>query len=138
MHKNFLIALWKFTRDGKKTEKALFKSLKVSKTFKVKSLTTSKLDVPPKKIAYNLFYEVMWEKKKELKITTVSQPSAIILKECKNVEVNDQDMKKYTDFTRQKNNNMKTIWRDTKKIIWQGGDYQLEQKVKKRLAQRQM
>ena len=56
-------------------------------------------------------------KKKELKITTVSQPSAIILKECKKVEVNDQDMKKYTDFTRQKNNNMKTIWRDTKKII---------------------
>ena len=59
MHKNFLIALWKITRDGKKTEKALFKSLKVSKTFKVKSLTRSKLDVPPKKTAYNLFYEVM-------------------------------------------------------------------------------
>ena len=68
MHKNFLIALWKFTRDGKKTEKALFKSLKVSKTFIVKSLTRSKLDVPPKKTTYKLFYKVMWEKKKSWRL----------------------------------------------------------------------
>ena len=36
-------------------------------TFKVKSLKTPKLDVPPKKTACNLFYKGIQEKKEELK-----------------------------------------------------------------------
>ena len=44
--------LWEFTRQVEKDKDSFIqKALKVCKTFKVKSLKTSKLDVPAKKTA---------------------------------------------------------------------------------------
>ena len=70
------------------------KALKVFKTFKVKSLKTSKLDVPAKKTAYNLFCKDMRETKEQLKGVPVSKANAIILKEWKKVKASDKKMKK--------------------------------------------
>ena len=83
MHTTALLnTLWEFTR-GVEDDKDSFiqKTLKVFKTFKVKSLKTLKLDVPAKKTAYNLFCKDMRETKEELKDVTVSKASAIISKE---------------------------------------------------------
>ena len=82
IHKYFLNTLWEFTR-GVEEDKHSFleKSLKVCKTFTVKSLKTPKLDSPAKKTAYNLFYKDMRETKEELRGVTVSQASATISKE---------------------------------------------------------
>ena len=67
MHKYLLNTLWEFTR-GVEEDKDSFieKTLKVCKTFKVKSLTTHSLDFPAKKTANNLFYKDMRETKEEL------------------------------------------------------------------------
>ena len=57
MHTTALLnTLWGFIR-GVEVDKDSFiqKALKVCKAFKVKFLKTSKLDVPAKKTAYNLF-----------------------------------------------------------------------------------
>ena len=83
MHTTALLStLWEFTR-GVEDEKDSFiqKTLKVFKTFEVKSLKTPKLDVPAKKTAYNLFCKDMRETEKEIKGVTVSKASAIISKE---------------------------------------------------------
>ena len=46
MHKYFLNTLWEFTRVVEEDkERFIQKTLKISKTFKVKSLKTPKLDV---------------------------------------------------------------------------------------------
>ena len=73
------------------------KALELCKTFKVKSLKTPKLDVPPKKTAYKLFYKDMQEKK-ELKDATVSQVSAVISREWEKVKASDKKMKKYSEL----------------------------------------
>ena len=78
VHKNFLNTLWEFTRGVEEGSGSFMKkTLNVWKTFKLKSLKTPKLDVPPKKISYSLFYKIMQEKKK-LKGATGSHESAII------------------------------------------------------------
>ena len=57
------------------------KELKVYKTFKVRSVKTPKLDVPPKETTYNRFYKDLKKKKEELKGIYVSHECAIILRE---------------------------------------------------------
>ena len=73
------------------------KALELCKTFKVKSLKTPKLDVPPKKTAYKLFYKDMQEEK-ELKDATVSQASAVISREWEKVKASDKKMEKYSEL----------------------------------------
>ena len=77
-----LNTLWKVT-SGIEDNKDSFiqKALKVCKFFKVNSLKASKLDVPTKKTAHNLFCKDMQETKQELKGVTVFKASPIILKE---------------------------------------------------------
>lgn len=70
----------------------------MSRIFKVKSLKRPKLDVPPKKITRNLFYEEMQKRKKELKGATVSQANAIKSRKWKKVKADDKEMKKYSDL----------------------------------------
>ena len=58
INKNFLIALWEFARGEEKDCGSIIqKTLRICKTFKVKSLTRLKLAVPPKRTVYNLFYK---------------------------------------------------------------------------------
>ena len=98
-HKYFLNTLWEFTRGVEEDRDSFIqKALKVCKTFKVKPLKTPKLDVPVNKTAYNLFYKDMQETKEELYGVTVSQGSAIISKEWKNVQASEKKMKKYRDL----------------------------------------
>ena len=60
MHNNFFNVLWEFTRQVKEGRESFIQSaLKLSRTFKVNSLKTPKLDVAPKKTKYNLFYIYM-------------------------------------------------------------------------------
>ena len=72
MHTTALLnKLLEFTR-GAEDDKSSFiqKTLKVFKTFKVKSLKTPKLDVPAKKTTYNLFCKDMQETNEKLKGVT--------------------------------------------------------------------
>ena len=88
-----LDTLWEFTRGvGEDREDIIKKAVKVFKTFKVKSLKRPRLDVPAKKTAYNLFSKDMRET--ELKGATISQASAIILREWKKVKASDENMQK--------------------------------------------
>ena len=58
IHKNVLIAIWKFTKVVEEGLDGFIKeTLKVFLTFKMKSLTKSKLDFLPKKATYNLVYK---------------------------------------------------------------------------------
>ena len=51
MHKYFLNTLWEFTRGVEEVRDSFMqKTFNVCKSFKLKSLATPKLDVPPKKI----------------------------------------------------------------------------------------
>ena len=96
MHKYFLNTFWEFTRGVEEDKDSLIqKTLKVFKTFKVKSLKAPKLDVSVKKIACNLVYKDMRETKEELKGVTVSEARAIISKEWKNIKASEKKMKKY-------------------------------------------
>ena len=70
----------------------------MSRIFKVKSLKRPKLDVPPKKITRNLFYEEMQERKEDLKGATVCQANAITSRKWKKVKADDKVMKKYSDL----------------------------------------
>ena len=83
MHTTALLnTLWEFTRRVEEDKDGFIKkALKVLKTLKVKCLKTSKLDVPAKKTAYNLFCKKMRETKETLKGVTISKASAIVSKE---------------------------------------------------------
>ena len=83
MHTTALLnTLWGFTRAVEVDKDSFIqKALKVCKTFKVKFLKTSKLDVPAKKTACNLFCKDMQETEEELKGATISKASPIISKE---------------------------------------------------------
>ena len=98
-HKYFLNILWEFTK-GLEEDKDRFiqKVLKVCKAFKVKSLKTSKVDVPPKKTAHNLFCKDIREINEELKGATASKASAIISEEWGKIKASDIKMKKYKDL----------------------------------------
>lgn len=67
-------------------------------TFKAKSLIRPRFDVLPKNTVYNLFHMDMLETKKELKVAAVSQASATILREWKEVKANDKETQKYIDL----------------------------------------
>ena len=85
---NFLNKLWELTRGLEEDrDRCIQKALKVCKTFKVRFLKTPNLDVSPKKTAYNHFYKDMRKKKEKLKSITVSQASAIILREWKKLKL---------------------------------------------------
>ena len=93
-----LNTLWEFTRgvEGDR-DRFIKKALKVFKTFKVRSLKTSKPDVPAKKTANNLIYKDMQETA-ELKGATIPQASAIISREWKKVKASNENRQKYRDL----------------------------------------
>ena len=93
-----LNTLWEFTRgvEGDR-DRFIKKALKVFKTFKVRSLKTSKPDVPAKKTANNLIYKDMQETA-ELKGATIPQASAIISREWKKVKASNEKRQKYRDL----------------------------------------
>ena len=93
-----LNTLWEFTRgvEGDR-DRFIKKALKVFKTFKVRSLKTSKPDVPAKKTANNLIYKDMQETA-ELKGATIPQASPIISREWKKVKASNEKRQKYRDL----------------------------------------
>ena len=94
----FLNTLWEFTGVKKDKDNFIQKELKVCKVFKVKPLTTLKLDVPSKKTVYNLFCKDIRKTNKELQGVPVSKASAIISKEWKKFKASEKKMKKYKDL----------------------------------------
>ena len=98
MHKNFLNAILEFAR-GVEEDRDLFMqmTLKVCKTFKMKSLKTPRLDVPSKK--HTLFYTKIGKRKKELKGALVSQASVIMSRKWKKFKACDKKIKKFSAET---------------------------------------
>ena len=96
--KKFVNSLWEFTRGKEGKVNFNQKALKVCKVFKVKSLKTSKPDVPSRKTVNNLFCKDIRKIKKELQGVPVSKASIIISKEWKKVKASEKKMKKYKDL----------------------------------------
>lgn len=93
-----LNTFWEFTRGVEGDRDGFIKkALKVFKTFKVRSIKTSKPDVPAKKTAHNLFWKDMQETA-ELKGTIILQASAIISREWKKVKASSEKRQKYRDL----------------------------------------